>query len=202
MLHIELRVSTRVQGCVVAMVSALAMACREPTSVTDTSSFSAEVTGARNERLTGSAMVSSGSAWARESVVQVTLPNVGTFSGIVLSGSDLMSTISLIRSGTELPAGTHRIGRIPTTTPVTTPMFTAGYVIRDGDRLQIFMADSGSLTITETGQRVTGSFAIYANRYDVIKAPTRDQVGQVITPIASGTAPVRVSGTFDAGRRR
>ena len=201
MLHIELRVTTRIQSCVVATVSALAMACSEPTSVADRSSFSAEVTGARTERLTGSAMASSGSAWARESVVQVTLPDVGTFSGIVLAGSDLKSTISLIRNGTELPAGAHRIGRIPNTPPGTTPMFTAGYIIRDEDRLQIFMADSGSLTITETGQRVTGSFAIYASRYDVIKAPTRDQVGQVITPIASGNAPVKITGTFDAGRR-
>ena len=205
MRYTERRVTRRVQSIRVSMcvaVTSLAAACAEPTSFGgSSSSFAAEIRGARNETLTGSATASGGASWVRESAVSVTLPGAGTFSGIILASSDLKSTISMMRSGSELPAGTHRIGRIPNTTPAAPPMFTGGYVIRDGDRLQFFVADSGTVTIDETGQRVKGSFTLYASHYDVIKRPTRADVGQKITPIASGTAPVTISGTFDAGRR-
>jgi hypothetical protein len=198
---IDRRATMRVNRCLVAVIATVVMACGEPTSVGERSSFTADITGARNERLTGTAMASSGGSWARESVVQVTFPDIGTFSGIVLAGSDLKSTISLIRSGTELPAGTHRLGRDSRVEPGTVPTFTAGYVVREGENLHIFMADSGSLTIAETGARVTGSFTLHVSRYSVMKAPTRDQIGQVITPIGSGTAPLTITGSFNAGRR-
>lgn len=136
----------------------------------------------------------------RESVVQVTLPNVGTFSGIVLAATGGGSTISIIRSGTELPVGTHRIGRAAGATP-SVPAFTGGYVVRRTDGLQLFLADSGSVTIVESGSRVSGSFTLYANRYDVIPVPTRDMVGKPITPIDSGNSPVTITGTFAASRR-
>jgi len=201
MQYTERRAMTRLHGCVLVATAAVLVACGEPTSPGERSSFSADVRGSQNERLTGSATAGAGSAWARESVIQVSLPDVGTFSGIVLAADDLRTTISLIRSGTELPAGTHRIGRIPLASPPAAPIFTAGYVVRRADGLQLFTADSGSVTITPSGNRLTGSFTIYASRYDVIPQPTREMVGQPITPIASGSAPVTISGTFDAARR-
>ena len=199
MRYSERRGATRVHGFVAAAFIMIASACSDPVSAGNHSSFSADVSGARNERVTGSATASG--AWARESVISVTLPDAGTFSTIALAGADLATTISFTRAGTELPAGAHRIGRIPTTTPSNTPMFTAAYIIRSGDRLQVYLADSGSVTITETGQRVKGSFTLYASDYSVIPVPTRDQVGQRITPISTGSAPVTISGEFDAGRR-
>jgi hypothetical protein len=200
MFHATQRVMTRVRATLVALLAGVAMGCEAPMGVPDdASSFSAEICGARNERLSGSAAASG--SWAREVVVQVTLPQAGTFSSIVLAGSDLRSTISLSRAGSELPVGSHRIGRIPNTTPGATPMLTGSYVIREGENLRVFSADSGSVTITESDRRVRGSFTLYANQYAVIKVPTPAQVGQLITPISSGTAPLVITGSFDAGRR-
>jgi hypothetical protein len=200
MFHTPQRVMPRVPATLVALMAAAAMGCAAPMGVPDdASSFSAEISGARNERLAGSA--AAGVSWGREVVVQVTLPQAGTFSSIVLAGSDLRSTISLSRAGSELPVGSHRIGRIPNTTPGVTPMLTGSYVIREGENLRVFNADSGSVTITESGQRVRGSFTLYASQYAVMKAPTPAQIGQLITPISSGTAPLTITGSFDAGRR-
>ena len=200
MRYIQRRVTTRVHRFVSTALAMALTACSDPVGPGgNDSSFSAEISGARNERLSGAATASA--SWARETVISVTLPGAGTFSTIALAGSDLKTTISFTRAGTELPAGTHRIGRIPNTTPSNVPMFTSGYVIRDGDRLQVFMADSGSVTIAEAGQRVKGSFTVYLSHYSVMPVPTREQVGQLIKPIASGTAPITITGTFDAGRR-
>jgi hypothetical protein len=203
MMQVERRAATRVQGCLVATLLTVVVACGEPTSVGNTaSSFSADFSGARNERLTGTATASSGGSWEHETVVQVTLPNVGTVSGIVLVGSDLKSTISMIRSGTELPVGTYRLGRDLSLPPGSTPLLTGGYTVHEGDNLRMVLADSGTLTIATTGERVTGSFAFYASRYNVVKVPTRDQIGQQLKPVASGTAPLTITGTFNAGRRQ
>ena len=190
---------TRTRLHVVVCLTALVAACGEPTATPTQSSFTADVRGAVNERITGSAIASTGD-WGREAVVQVTLPNIGTFSGIVLAASDNKSTISLIRSGTELPVGTHRIGLVSCASP-TPPAFTAGYVIQRSDELQVFIADSGTVSITGTGSRVTGTFTVYGSSYFVMARPTPDMVGKPITPKERGRSPVTITGKFDAGRR-
>lgn len=197
MSYINSRVLTRAHF--VFCSAALAAACGEPTATPTQSSFTADVRGAVNERITGSAMASTGD-WGREAVVQVTLPNFGTFSGIVLAASDNKSTISLIRSGTELPVGTHRIGLVSGASP-TPPAFTAGYVVQRSDELQVFLADSGIVRITGTGSRVTGTFTVYGSSYFVMPRPTPDMVGKPITPTERGRSPITITGEFDAGRR-
>lgn len=187
----------------IAGAVALALACGEPAAPSGPSTFTADVSGAINEHLAGSATASSGADWPRQSVVQVTLPDGGTFSAVVLTADGGASTISLGRSGTTLPVGTYRVGRGGSLTPsMPAGAFFAGYTVRRaGNTLQLFIADSGSVTIAQTGPRVTGTFTLYANTYDVIPMPTPALVGKPITPIESGRSPVTISGSFDAARR-
>jgi hypothetical protein len=200
MMPIERRVLPRLGGMLGATATALLVACGEPTSATP-SFFSADVSGATTERITGTATASSGDDWMRESAVQVTIPNVGTFSGIVLSATGGATTISMIRPGTELPVGTHRIGRVADGSPPATPAFSGGYVVRGANTLQLFTAESGTVTITETGSRVAGSFTLHLNTYHVLPIPTRDMIGKPITPLETGRSSMTITGTFNAGRR-
>jgi hypothetical protein len=189
--HQVLRRPTSVSTlCLVGVLGA----CGDPTGFGEASTFTANLNGSTTGMLTGTASASTAGDWTHESVVQVTLPNGGTFSGIVLAATS-GSAISFIRSGTALPAGTHRLGR------VLGSGFSAGYVVRRSDGLQLFMADSGTVTIAESGSRVTGSFMLYASAYDVIPMPTPAMVGKPLTVLERGTSPLTISGTFNAGRR-
>jgi hypothetical protein len=128
-------------------VVAVASACGDATSVGEPSRFSAEVSGAKNERLVGSATVSD----SRDIAVQLRLPNVGPISAMALMANGGANLLSFSRLGTDLPVGTHRLGAAPD--------FNGGYTVRrDDNSQQVFFADSGSLTITESGARVVGSF--------------------------------------------
>jgi type V secretory pathway adhesin AidA len=172
--------------------------CSDSIGVGDASSFTADVTGTTSARLTGTAAASGD--WSREAVIQATLPNgAGTITSIALTASG-GNVISFTRQGTSISPGTYRIGfaSAPNVSPVT---FSSGYVVRRTNDLQLFPADSGSLTITESGSRVTGTFTIYANKYIVIPIPRREDVGKPITPSSSGTERVTISGAFEAVRR-
>lgn len=176
--------------------AAIMTACSEPTAVDNSpSSFSANLTGSTTGRLTGSATATAGGNWAHEGIVQVTLPNGNAVSGVVLATTDLATTISFIKPGTELPMGTHRLGR------AVTGGFSAGYVVRRSSTLTVFMADSGTVTFAENGNRVSGTFKIYLSTYDVIPLPPPGTVGQPLTPLERGRSPLTIAGSFNAGRR-
>lgn len=196
MMHESLSAAGR---CLLAGSVLFLAGCGESTGVGTPATFTADVRGARTERITGLAMAGSDQA-VREFATEVTLPNVGTISVIALVGSD-SRTISFSREGTELPIGTHRIGLGPSTAGGSAGRFSAGYSVRQPNGLRLSLADSGSITITESGSRVKGSFVFYATEYQVIPfPPTPDQVGKPITPVETGSEPLTISGTFDAAR--
>lgn len=183
-------------------VSVLFLAgCGEPVGLgLDGSSFSADVRGSTTERITGTASASA-DPLLRDFATQVTLPDAGTFSVIALSGTD-SRMISFSRRGSEFPVGNHRIGvRLPGG-GIDLSAFSGGYAVRMPNALRISLADSGSITITEAGSQVRGSFVFYVSKYDVVPIPTPDQVGKPITPIESGTETLTISGSFAALRRR
>ena len=188
----------RVRALVGVAVVGVIAGCSDATGTGDPSTFTAEVSGATSERLTGTATASGD--WSRETVIQATLPNGGgTITSIALMATG-GNVISFTRQGTELPAGTYRLGvaSAPNVSPVT---FGSGYVVRRPEGLQLFSADSGSLTIAGSGSRVTGTFTIYANKYVVIPMPRREDIGKQIIPLSSGTEKVMISGSFDAAKR-
>jgi hypothetical protein len=178
----------------------LLAACGEPTAASDAPTFTADVAGAVTQRLTGSAMAGSGAAWSGQGVVQVTLPNVGPVSVVVLTAEGGANVISLSRASADLPVGTYTIGRL-TGPSSAANAFSAGYTVRRANGLQVFMADSGSVTIAQSGGRVAGAFTLYASSYDVIPMPTPALVGTKITPIESGRSLLKISGEFDAAKR-
>jgi hypothetical protein len=192
---------TRRRTRLVAMLSAIGtvstmMACAEPTSVGGASTFTAEIRGAATGRLTGTASASGASDWSRESVVQVTLPNnAGQLSGVVLTTAGGANAISFLRSGADLALGTFKLGQAQS------GGYSAGYVVRRADGLQVFLADSGTVSMAESAGRVSGVFTLYLNSYDVLPMPTQDMVGKRITPISSGRASMTITGTFNAVRR-
>ena len=181
--------------CAVAMVGA----CTEPTSVSDASTFTADITGATTSRLTGTAKASAGGDWSRESVVQVTVPNGATFSGLVFSAAGGSNAISIIRQGADLALGTFRFGRGLTST--ITGGYSAAYVVRRASDIQMFMADSGTATIAQNGDRVTGTFTLYVSGYDLLPLPSPELMGKPLTKLGSGTSPLTISGSFNAARR-
>jgi hypothetical protein len=174
--------------------------CGEPTASGGASTFTAQVRGTTNERLTGSATASFGGDWLRQHALSITLPNGTTFSGVALSASN-GTTISFFRPGTDLPVGTYAVGTVGGAPAFPKGGFSGGYVVRRTDGLQLFLADSGSLTIAQTGSRVSGTFTLHAKHFDVIPLPSPDNVGKPITPLSSGDSPLTVSGSFDAARR-
>jgi hypothetical protein len=174
---------------VLGTVLAVASACGDPTSVGESSTFSADVSGSKNGRLVGSATVTD----SREIAVQVTVPNVGPVSAVALTANGGANVLAFARLGTELPVGTHRLGA--------TSDFTGGYMVRRADNSQqVFFADSGSLTITESGARVVGSFKFYASRYAVF-APITSATVFPVRSISDGTEKLAIVGTFNAVRR-
>lgn len=188
----------RLRALVGVVVLGLIVGCSDSTGAGDPSTFTADVSGATSGRLTGTA--TAGSDWARETVIQATLPNGGgtiTSIALVATGGNV---ISFTRQGTTISAGTYRLGAAsgPGVAPVT---FGSGYVVRRTEGLQLFPADSGSLTISESGSRVSGTFTIYANRFIVIPMPRKEDIGKQITPLSSGAEKVMISGSFDAVRR-
>jgi hypothetical protein len=188
-----------VAGCGFLAASVLLVAgCGEPMGIGEPSTFTAEVSGARTERIAGTATAGA-DPWMRQFADQITLSSGHAFSVIALLGDG--KTISFTRPGTELPAGTHKLGMFGIGAGIPKSGFSAGYSVRVANGLQLFMADSGSITITDSGSRLTGSFVLYASQYQVIPFPTRDQVGKPITPLETGTAALTISGTFDAARR-
>lgn len=189
------------RSIVVAAASSALAACGEPTASSGASTFTADVRGTPNERITGSATASFGGDWLRQNALQVTLPNGTTFSGIALS-ADNGTTISFFRQGTDIPSGTFTLRQLNSTGPTSpTGGFSGGYVVRRTDGLQLFLADSGSLSITQTGSRVVGTFTLYAKHFVVLPLPTPENTGKPIAPLSSGESPVTVSGSFDAARR-
>lgn len=180
--------------------AALLVACGDSTAPAGASTFSADVRGTTTERITGTATAAFGD-WSRQSALQVTLPNGATFSGVALSASN-GAAISFFRPGAELPSGTFEIGTVTTTDPVfPTGGFSGGYSVRRSDGFQLFLADSGTVTLATSGNRVTGTFTLYAKHYDVLPFPTAENIGKPITPMSSGESPLEISGSFDAVRR-
>ena len=178
-----------------AAVSLLA-ACGDATATARPSTFTADVRGATNERITGSAIASLGGDWMRQNALQVTLPNGATFSGVALSAST-GAIISFFRSGSDLPVATYAVG----VTGGDPAFLKGGYAVRRTVGLQLFLADSGKVTIAETGSRVSGTFTMYFERYDVLPLPTAANAGQPLTPLSSGASPMTITGSFDAERR-
>ena len=195
----QTRVLCRVASVSTVCAAMVVGACSEPTGVDSGSTFTADVTGAMNRRLTGTATASVGGDWSRQSVVQVTVPN-GTFvSGVVLAAESGANTISIMRDGSSLLHGDFKLGR--GLTAATTGGYTAGYVIRRASDLQVFRADSGSVTMGASGGRVSGTFTLYVSDYDLLPLATRDMVGKPIAKLGSGTSPLTISGSFNAGLR-
>ena len=182
-----------------AAVSLLA-ACGDATATARPSTFTADVRGATNERITGSAIASLGGDWMRQNALQVTLPNGATFSGVALSAST-GAIISFFRSGSDLTVGTYAVGVTGRDPAFLKGGFSGGYAVRRTDGLQLFLADSGKVTIAETGSRVSGTFTMYFERYDVLPLPTAANAGQPLTPLSSGASPMTITGSFDAERR-
>ena len=165
------------------------------------STFTADIRGTTNERITGVATASSGSDWLRQNALQVTLPNGATFSGIALS-ADNGTALSFFRQGAEIPSGSFKLRQFTSAGPTKpTGGVSGGYVVRRSDGLALFVADSGSLTIAQSGNRVSGTFTFYAKHFDVLPLPTPENVGKPITPLSSGDSPVTISGSFDAMKR-
>ena len=191
-------VERRVCALVGVGILGLIAGCGDATGTGAPSTFTADVSGATSGRLTGTATASGD--WSREMVIQATLPNgAGTITSIALMATG-GNVISFTRQGTDLSVGTYKLGAAsgPSVSPVT---FSSGYVVRRSEGLQLFLADSGSITISESGTRVAGSFTIFANKYVVIPMPRKEDVGKQITPLSSGTEKLTISGTFDAMRR-
>ena len=166
--------------------------------VSSESSFTADVRGAVNERLSGTASASDGAS--RQFATQFTAPNGTTLSVIALLSSS-GTTISFTREGTALPLGTSTLGSIRVASAPAVGRFSAAYVVRKSNGLQVSLADSGTITITGAGSRVTGTFVLHASEYQVLPFPTPGIVGQPITPLETGSAPITITGTFDAARR-
>ena len=188
----------RVRALVSVVVLGVLAGCSDSTGTGDPSTFTADVSGATSGRLTGTAAASGD--WSRESVIQATLPNGGgtiTSIALVATGGNV---ISFTRQGTELASGTYKLG-VASASSVSPVTFSSGYVVRRTEGLQLFSADSGSLTISASGSRVMGTFTIYANKFIVIPMPRKEDIGKQITPLSSGTEKVTISGAFDASRR-
>lgn len=196
MMHIGRGVAGR---CLFAGSVLYLVGCGEPVGVESASTFIADVTGAMTERITGTAAAGA-DPWARQFADQVTLSSGRTFSVIALLGDG--RTISFTRPGTDLPAGTHRVGALGVAAGMPKVGFAGGYGVHRTDGIQLFLADSGSITIAEAGGRVTGRFVMYASQYQVLPFPSEVQVGKPITPLETGTASLTISGEFDAARRR
>ena len=113
------------------------------------SSFTADLTGLDDGDAHGLGHGEHGRRLGRESVVQVTLPNGATFSGIVLA-ADRRREHDLVH---PLGRGTARWGRIwpGRGAAATGDAFTAGYACAGSTTLQLFIADSGTVTIAENG---------------------------------------------------
>jgi hypothetical protein len=79
--------------------------------------------------------------------------------------------------------------------------FAAGYTLRKANGLQLFFADSGSITLTEVGSRVSGTFVMYASDYQVLPPLNSLPVGQPITPLETGKGDITITGSFAAARR-
>jgi hypothetical protein len=184
----------------IVMAAPLLAACGEPTVAPRPSTFTADIRGSTNERITGSAVATVGGDWMRQNALQVTLPNGATFSGVALSASN-GAIISFFRSGSDLPVGTYAAGLVGGTPAFPKGGFSGGYVVCRSDGVQLFLADSGTVSITATGSRVSGTFTLYFKHYDVIPAPTPENTGQPITPLSSGESPLTITGSFDADRR-
>ena len=134
----------------------------------------------------------------------MTLPNGTTFSGVALSAST-GAIISFFRSGSDLPVGTYAVG-VTGGAPAFlkggfSGGFSGGYAVRRTVGLQLFLADSGNVTIAETGNRVAGTFTMYFERYDVLPLSTAANAGRPLTPLSSGASPMTITASFDAERR-
>jgi hypothetical protein len=159
--------------------SLMLAACGGPTGLDSVeSSFDADIRGSRSERVTGTATASIDPAL--EFATQINGPDGSTFSVIALVGRD-SKTISFSRSGTELPVGTHKIGNVTVAGSMTRGAFSAAYVTPQSNGRRLSLADSGSITITESGNQVRGTFVFYASKYDVIPPLTPEMVGKPIT---------------------
>jgi hypothetical protein len=190
---------TRAGRCLLAGGALVAVGCGEATGPqAGFSAFSADVRGTVNERIRGTASAGDDS-WTRQLAIQIDVSD-GTLSSIVLLG-DGGQTISFTRRGADFPVGTHRLGRLGTVPGQPTAEFSSGYVVRKTNGLQVFLADSGSLAITEAASRVSGTFTLYASEYRVLPLPIPTTVGTKITPIETGKANLTITGSFAAARR-
>ena len=161
------------------------------------STFSADVRGAMNERITGTASAGDDS-WTRQFATELNVHGEA-ISVIALIG-DGGQVISFTRPGTNLPLGTHKLGSVGTAAGMPKGGFASAYVLRKSDAFQVFFADSGSITLTDVGSRVSGTFTLYASSYRVFPVPTRETSGQPVTPVETGTGNISIAGSFAAAR--
>jgi len=190
---------TRAGRCLLAGGVLVAVGCGDAMSpVPGGSTFSADVRGAVNERISGSASAGD-DAWARQFAIEANVAGE-TLSSIVLLGGG-GQTISFTRRGAGFPLGAHGLGALGTRPGMPRAEFSSAFVVRKANGLQVFLADSGSVTITEAGSRVSGTFTLYASQYQVIPFLTPDAVGKPITPLETGKGDITITGSFAAARR-
>jgi hypothetical protein len=176
-------------------------ACETPTRPGDATTFSAEVTGAHSAKLTGTANVNGREDWTRQLVATVTPPSGAPVTAIALLASDLSRSISLANVGASVAAGTYALrgGYRPDTDQPGPALWLGGYSVRRADNsTQHFLADSGTITITATSPRVTGTFVLHASRWTVMPPVSTLKVGQVLRDLESGVSPIRIEGSFQA----
>ena len=189
----------RVGRCLLAGAVLVAVGCGDPVNPgVEVSTFTADVRGAMNARITGTASVGD-DAWTRQFATQVNISGE-TLSSIVLMG-DRSETISFTRRGAGFPLGTHRLGALGTLAGMPKAEFSSAYVLRTANTLKVFLADSGSVTLTEADSRVSGAFVLYASEYQVYPLPMPTVVGTRITPIETGSAAITITGSFAATSR-
>jgi hypothetical protein len=192
-----------VAGVVAGMAVALA-GCGSSTGVdAPSATFSADVTGAVTASVRGPATSSTGAMPAPQIAGEFTAPNGMTFAVIAMAGEDGEHTITLSRAGASLATGTFALKpELLRGGTLSTAGYLGVYTRRRSDGLQFYLADSGRVSITSVATRVTGTFELFANAYFLIPPLQRGATGPVVvTPISRGTAPIHITGSFDAVRR-
>jgi hypothetical protein len=109
--------------------------------------------------------------------------------------------VSFARMGATIPAGTYPIRAVLASgaTPPTS-FFQGRYVVLQANGDMHFLADSGSVTITSDGSAVKGEFVLFASSYELWERPASIQLGSKAHVLGQGTAPVKITGSFDAVR--
>jgi hypothetical protein len=185
----------------VSGIAILLSACAGPTDISSSSArFTAVVSGAITASISGDATVASSTDSA---LATGGTPGPGTPTMVIgLVGTNVRHAISFVWTGTTIPAGTYPIrAAFPSGATPPTSLFQGSYLVQQSDGDMQFLADSGSVTITSGGSSVIGEFVLFASSYQLWELPTSVQAGSPVHLLGQGTAPVKISGSFDAVRR-